>query len=237
MRASSKTIAAVSLARMPCLISVLVDFDAGSPGFDHERAHPGTSRAAVDRRPNDDQPIQLVQRQLAVGAENLLAVEHPLVGGLVKHRAGADRRRIRSRARFGHRHRTPRRGIALREARQELDLLLRRADRLNRRAAERATGQTQVNPGVAPRQHLDHQHQPQIGRPRALLAAARFGICQFIERLLLHVTHDGPHLLDELGRALVLVLIQFARDRAHGVLRRHFAPSRSAAEYVREFQN
>ena len=64
---------------MPSLFSTLVTRHARRAGLDDERLDAGAAGGLVDRRPHDDEAVRLVERALAAGAEDLGAVQHPVV--------------------------------------------------------------------------------------------------------------------------------------------------------------
>src|SRR5688572_21113060 len=119
MRALSKTIMAVS--------------DARRTGRNDERLDGRASLVLVERRPHDDEAVRLVERAVARGAEDLGAVEHPLVA--VAHGRGRDLLRVAAEVGLGDRHRGPLRAAVVERSEVAL-LLLGRPDGLDGRAAE-----------------------------------------------------------------------------------------------------
>src|ERR1700732_4794491 len=101
--------------------------------LDHKGLYPGAAGALVDRGPDHHEALGFLRRHLARGAENLVAVEHPVIA--VTRRGSGDRGRIRTATGLGYRHRTPL-GFAAPKRREKALLLRGGAGRHHRRTAQ-----------------------------------------------------------------------------------------------------
>ena len=152
----------------------------------------------------------------AVGRPRLLAVDHPLVGGLVVAGAGPQRGDVGARVGLGHAERADLRLVGRPVAlRHPLAELLARARGEDRGHGERRAHDRHADPGVAPEQLLvdDRQQQPGL-----------VGV-ELRERLEA-VEPDLRRLLDQRPRRL-LALVPLGRRRPDDVLRRSRGPSRA----------
>ena len=130
MRQSSRMSIAVSEARMPSLCSSFATVDARRAVLDDERFDADASGRLVDGRPDHDEPFRFDQRLVSRGAEDLRAVQHPVVA--VAHGRRLDRGGVRATAGLGDGHRGPLR-LSAAEAGEEASLLLREFPQRRRR--------------------------------------------------------------------------------------------------------
>src|SRR6185436_19816940 len=178
-----------------------------------ERADTGASRRSVERRPDDDEALRLFRRHEPAGAEDLRAVQDPVVA--VLHRRRLDGGAVGAAVGLGDRHGPPL-GLALLEAGEETLLLLGRARRRYRGTPETRIRNGEVEAAVAPAELLDRDAHAEV------LLGAFFALL-----LLAAVTGHGrtarhvPDHVQEVPRFLVLALVVLARDRTHGLLGHH----------------
>ena len=126
------------------------EFQARCLGGHDEGLDAAPACALVDGGPDDDEAALDLGSAFARGAEDLGAVQHPLLGRFVELRGALDCGRIRTGSRFGDRHCAPDRLSVLTELGEELGALLGRAGRAYRRAAERRCRHAEVQAAVSP---------------------------------------------------------------------------------------
>ena len=177
------------------------ELHARRSGGNDEGLDASASRLAIDGGPDHDETALVLRGTLATGAEDLVAIEHPLVA--VELRRGLDGGGIGTRLGLGDRHGAPdRRSIAL-EGRQELLLLLLGSGRGHRGAAEGRRRHSQVEGGVAPTEFFGLNTDAHEAVVRAAPIAARAAATVL------------PIGVDPLLRKGVFLEVVLARDRAH----------------------
>ena len=202
MRTSSSTTSAVCDARMPCLRYFWPWLRPFVPGPMTKLAWPrplSSGSTAATTTWTSAMP--------AVGDPRLRAVEHPLVAGLVVHRARAQAGHVGAGVGLAHAERPERdlvrRAVALRDP---LDHLLGRAVAGDAGGGEARAHDRHADAGVAPEQLLDGDRQRQ---PRLVLHR--------VEDEVDAVEPDLGGLLDDrVGELLALVPLR--RRRAHDAL-------------------
>jgi len=94
-------------------------------------------------------------RTLTRGAEDLVAVEDPLLGRFVEVGGGLDAGRVRTRTRLGDRHGTPDRVSVLAKGLQESGALFAGTRGADRRATECGGRHAEIETAVAPTHLFD----------------------------------------------------------------------------------
>ena len=125
------------------------ELQSGRSGRDDERLDAAAAGLLVDRRPDDHEASLDLRGALAGGAEDLRAVQHPLLTFFVEVGRRLDGGSVGARFRLRDRHRSPDRVLALAEGPQEPGALLRSSRGADRRAAESGGRHPQVETRVA----------------------------------------------------------------------------------------
>ena len=134
----------------PHLLFAADHFHARRVGGNHKGFDSAPARALVHRGPNHGDASIDRRGLLARGAEDLVAVQDPLLGFGVEVRSGLDGRRIRTRRGFGDRHGAPDGMAILPEGREEALALFRRARRAHCRTTESGRGHAEVEATISP---------------------------------------------------------------------------------------